>query len=56
MKKANGEKLQAIAIINNSIANGWKGLIEIKNYYPQIETLHPQTTTRPIGTTKSMFE
>lgn len=56
VKKANGEKLQAIAIINNSIANGWKGLIEMKNYYPQIEPLHPQTMNRPIGTTKSMFE
>lgn len=56
VKKANGEKLQAIAIINNSIANGWKGLIEMKNYYPQIEPLHSQTINRPIGTTKSMFE
>ena len=56
VKKSNGEKLQAIAIINNSIANGWKGLIEMKNYYPQIEPLHSQTINRPIGTTKSMFE
>lgn len=56
VKKSRGEKLQAIAMISNSIANGWKGLVEIKQHYPQFEQLDKQTIHRPIGTTKSMFE
>lgn len=56
VKKSNGEPLQAIAMINNSIVNGWKGLIAIKDHYPQFDPLDKQTIYRPIGTTKSMFE
>lgn len=56
VKKANGERLQAIAIINNSIANGWKGMFINKDFYPEIGGVNKQTIARPIGTTKSMFE
>lgn len=56
VKKSNSEKLQAISIINNSIANGWKGLVVLKDFYPQFEQPNKQTISRPIGTTKSMFE
>ena len=58
LKKSNNNKLQAIAIINNSIANGWKGLLPLRENYPG-EFLNSQTIktseARPIGTTKSMF-
>lgn len=56
VKKSNNDKLQAISIINNSIVNGWKGLMPLKDVYP-VYDLHSQThKKREIGTTKSMFE
>ena len=56
VKKANSNKLHAISIINNSMVNGWKGLMPLKDVYPTFE-LHSQThKRREIGTTKSMFE
>jgi len=62
VKKSGENELNAIAIINNSIVNGWKGLIELKGFYPQEQVnIHTMYKTdpnykRPIGTTKSMFE
>lgn len=58
VNKSNNNPMAAIAIINNSISNGWKSLIALKENYPS-EYLHSQTIktseVRAIGTTKSMF-
>jgi hypothetical protein len=58
VNKSNSDKLTAIAIINNSIVNGWKSLQPLKNSYVSNQ-MDSQTINksepRAIGTTHSMF-
>lgn len=56
VKKSNNDKMNAISIINNSMVNGWKGLMPLKDVYPTFELNSHTHKARPIGTTKSMFE
>ncbi len=58
VNKSNNNPIAAIAIINNSIANGWMSLNPLKENYVSNQ-MDAQTIkkseVREIGTTKSMF-